>query len=698
MAVKGTSPIRVESNLQGLRFVLRSAVCEWLLLFFLLLDAAFSFFITKFAQYCELQLPCLICSRLDHVLGKEKPDFYKDLLCSDHKSEISSWVLCHDHYKLADIHGMCEECLMSFAKKETNEETYKLLVGKLGPDCVQKPFLSMDSASGSSMARSCPCCSKSWRTRPHLQKLVHSRPSKPDIPLPKSPRYRCLNRQEGLKKRKDRFSVSTTPFVLGSMDSDILSRMGYTEVKITSDSDSDFPLSDDDDIITAPRDSHSSNREHLFQQSSELLPRGQGNDPQIHKSTHTTSILVRSDLEPEKGETTTPTFFASNGSLRQSLTDINWPQFHKKTSSELPEFTSLDDIPLYSSVPEMSAVISANEVDRSSHSRKLSGSGLADRSHKTSSMFSNITHGTAFSSRDLQFPVDHLKENWLDTKGKGDIEQASAMNNWESIDLNGTTTVKKVETDSKKKDAAVITRSLSDRDPRDIASSSSKEAKTSGFPSEHQRRHSIVIGSTEELSASKTASPYINSSFDKTPTVNGHVDKSQTSESQGSIESRILSKLPSIERAPSLESQEGSAGEVEGENLVDRLRREIEHGKKRISDLYKELEEERSAAAIAANQAMAMITKLQEEKAALHMEALQYLRMMEEQAEYDVDELEKANDMIAEKDKEIQDLQAELDFFRIKYPEDFPEDSEITGLDLEDAESSYQETIEFEKS
>ncbi|KAL9243021.1 hypothetical protein vseg_016962 [Gypsophila vaccaria] len=696
MALRGASPIRVESNFQGLGFVLRSAVCEWLLLFFLLLDAAFSYFITKFAQYCELQLPCLICSRLDHVLGKEKPDFYKDLLCSDHKSEISSWVLCHNHDKLTDIHGLCEECLLSFSKRETNEETYKLLVGKLGSDCVQKPVLSMDSAAGFSTTRSCSCCSKLWRSRPYVQKLVHLRPSKPDIPLPKSPRYRCLNRQEGLKKRKDRFSVSTTPFVLGNLDSDVLSRMGYTEVKITSDSDSDFPLSDDDEIITAPRDSQSSNRENLFQQSSELLPKGH-NDSQIHKSTLTTNILMRPDLEPEKGETTTPTFTVPNGNLRHSLTDINWQQFHK-TSSELPRINSLDDIPLSSSVLEMSAVISTNEVGRSSLSKKLGGSGLADRRHKTFSAFSNISHNTASSFDDVQFPVDQSKENWLDTKGKGDIEQASAMNNWESIDLNATTTLKKVETDPRKKIAAVITRSLSDSDPRDLASSSSKEVKASGFPLEHQRRHSIVTVSADELSASKTAATYRNLSFDKTPKANGHADKPQMFESHDSTESRILSKLPSIERSPSLESQEGNAGELEGENLADRLKREIEHGKKRISDLYKELEEERSAAAIAANQAMAMITKLQEEKAALHMEALQYLRMMEEQAEYDVDELEKANDMIAEKDKEIQDLQAELDFFRIKYPEDFPEDSEITGLDLDDAQSSYRETIEFEES
>ncbi|KAL5068118.1 hypothetical protein RYX36_019005 [Vicia faba] len=62
---------------------------------------------------------------------------------------------------------------------------------------------------------------------------------------------------------------------------------------------------------------------------------------------------------------------------------------------------------------------------------------------------------------------------------------------------------------------------------------------------------------------------------------------------------------------------------------------------------------------------MSMITRLQEEKAALQMEALQYLRMMEEQAEYDNEEFEKVNDLLTEKEKEIQDLEAELDYYRL---------------------------------
>ncbi|KAI7756850.1 hypothetical protein M8C21_025035, partial [Ambrosia artemisiifolia] len=121
---------------------------------------------------------------------------------------------------------------------------------------------------------------------------------------------------------------------------------------------------------------------------------------------------------------------------------------------------------------------------------------------------------------------------------------------------------------------------------------------------------------------------------------------------------QFLQSRISLERNESNISLDGSVvSEIEGEGVVDRLRRQVEHDKKLMGILYKELEEERNASAVATNQAMAMITRLQEEKAALYTEALQSLRMMEEQAEYDNEALQKANDIIEEKDKQIQELE-----------------------------------------
>ncbi|KMT10305.1 hypothetical protein BVRB_5g120570 [Beta vulgaris subsp. vulgaris] len=681
MAVKGVFPIKEDSSLDGFVHVLKSAACEWLLLFLLLLDAAFSYLLTKFAQYCELQLPCILCSRLDHILGKEKPDFYRNLLCSNHKLEISSLGSCHNHGRLADVHAMCEECLLSFAKNESSEETYKILVGKLGSDCLQKPMLNLDSGSCSLTTKLCSCCSKAWRSRPNVHKFVQSKPSnavpKPDIPLPKSPGHRCVNRQDGLKKKNDRFSLSTT-------DYDSLSHVGYTEVKISSDSESDFPFSDDDDTFVVPRNRKKD--EYPSLQGSKFIRKSQYDNVfpamQFQKSTPVASNLMFPHLEPEKGETTTPKFLVSNGDLRQGLGEINWQNIINKASPAPSEFVTLDDIPLSSTALEGSSSVSADKCDRVPLSKKFAASDFSDF----------ISHRTAIPPK-MQLPARLSKQKNIETREIGDKIHASAMNSWESIDLNSTST------DYLRKDAAVVPNNSSAIGARNVASSTVKDIKVSNLFSEQLgKRARNGIGSAEESTSSKILDSQIDSSSSNiNSSVNGNTDGPQKIESPSSIDSLVPPKSPSMERSQSFESLEENVSEIEGESLVDKLRRQVEYDKTRIKDLHKELEEERNAAAISANQAMAMITKLQEEKAALNMEALQYLRMMEEQAEYDVDALEKANDMIAEKEKEIQDLEAELDFFRIKYPDDFPEMNEEI-LFAEDAEGSYIESFETENS
>lgn len=155
--------------------------------------------------------------------------------------------------------------------------------------------------------------------------------------------------------------------------------------------------------------------------------------------------------------------------------------------------------------------------------------------------------------------------------------------------------------------------------------------------------------------------------------VQGCGNEFQITDNFGSNKIQIVQKSNLAERAESasLESFDGSTvSEIEGESTIDRLKRQVEYDRKCLNALYKELDEERSASAVAANQAMAMITRLQEEKAALQMDALQYLRMMEEQSEYDLEELDKSNSLLAEKEKEIQDLEADLEYFRLKYPDE----------------------------
>ncbi|XP_010552696.1 PREDICTED: myosin-binding protein 2 [Tarenaya hassleriana] len=115
-----------------------------------------------------------------------------------------------------------------------------------------------------------------------------------------------------------------------------------------------------------------------------------------------------------------------------------------------------------------------------------------------------------------------------------------------------------------------------------------------------------------------------------------------------------------------------------GNLTIEKLKSVLWEERKALNALYAELEEERNASAIAANETMAMINRLQEEKAAMQMEALQYQRMMEEQSEYDQEALQLMNELMVKREKEKGELEKELELFR-KRVEEF-ESNEKMGM------------------
>ncbi|KAL6175584.1 hypothetical protein ACLB2K_052223 [Fragaria x ananassa] len=131
---------------------------------------------------------------------------------------------------------------------------------------------------------------------------------------------------------------------------------------------------------------------------------------------------------------------------------------------------------------------------------------------------------------------------------------------------------------------------------------------------------------------------------------------------------RISKKSPLEKSEFVLESVDGNLpNDTDCDSILQRLKRQVRLDKKSLMALYMELDEERSASAVAADEAMAMITRLQAEKAAVQMEALQYQRMMEEQAEYDQEALEATYDLLAKREDGMRVLEAEIEAYREKY-------------------------------
>ncbi|WCJ36005.1 hypothetical protein M5689_017227 [Euphorbia peplus] len=126
----------VEKQLGKFAQFLIYALLEWLLIFILFIDGFLAFFANEFARFFELKIPCLLCTRIDHVLVHRAADFYyNDSICESHKKDVSYLAYCHDHKKLSHIRRMCDGCLLSFASEKPSESnSYKSQVGNLHKD------------------------------------------------------------------------------------------------------------------------------------------------------------------------------------------------------------------------------------------------------------------------------------------------------------------------------------------------------------------------------------------------------------------------------------------------------------------------------------------------------------------------------------------------------------------------------------
>ncbi|CAN4093330.1 unnamed protein product [Withania somnifera] len=641
-----------QRNPRGFMTVLSSAACEWFLLFMLLLDAALSYLITKFSSYCELQTPCMLCSRFDHILGDKKTGCYKRYLCRSHKEDISFQVFCHIHGNLADIRVMCEECLVSFATENmlVKESDY-LMMDKLG----NKSFIPSSPGPWR-----CSCCQKTWRTRSSAQRLLQLTSvgfgaSKANVkpPLPRAPVRSRFSRRDSFKKIRDKISGPESPRARAS-DPDPLSHVGYTELKITSDSESEVQISDDDDGCSATRGKNDSRSEdnvrHLkgITQKIGIKPVAPENQP--CQSSESKPSLLDQPMQLAASSGKTVSFQASDDFIGHGLAELDWESLSPKTgASSLPEFISSYNITKLPNVLEdhhASGEFSKSNTflpcisDLSALSEFISVTNIPSSSsiniHETDFTEANDERNNLTEKNNAKAPV-HLEDgapSISNHKNRADISVLSNGGRKVSDRLGEPSVI------SDSVDTGEGMKSL----PQ-LSTSGMDEAQTSSL-----RNHDY---SDDRERSDASSSDWVH--------------MVQTSVFMGKDDSGT-------------ESADGfSISEIEGESIVDRLKRQVEHDKRYVNALNKELEEERNASAVATNQAMAMITRLQEEKASLHMEALQYLRMMEEQAEYDMEALERANDLLAEKEKELQDMEEELELYRNKIPDKLATEESLKG-------------------
>ncbi|KAK4493271.1 hypothetical protein RD792_017852 [Penstemon davidsonii] len=218
----------VEQKLGKFPHLLLYVILEWTMIILLFIDSFLAFISNQFAKLFQLRIPCLLCTRIDHVLAYRKSDsYYNDSICETHKKDISSLAYCHVHKKLSDIRNMCEGCLLSFAT-EKDSDCDKSLVGILHKDVdglveddrklLMKPLRKDDiepSDEKSGTLISCSCCGEPTKYRSSVN---YKWSLSMNAPTP-SPRAPLLT---------SKYEVE-------------LPHIRYTELKFMSDTESEHP-------------------------------------------------------------------------------------------------------------------------------------------------------------------------------------------------------------------------------------------------------------------------------------------------------------------------------------------------------------------------------------------------------------------------------------------------------------------------
>ncbi|KAL0437386.1 UNVERIFIED_CONTAM: putative myosin-binding protein 4 [Sesamum radiatum] len=813
--------------------ILSSAACEWLLMFLLFVDAVFSYLLTRFAHYCELQTPCPLCSRLDHVFREQKPGWYWSLICSNHKEEISSLVSCTVHQKLADVHGMCEECLMPIAM-QNDSESCKLLVGKLWVDVersvLQTLLLNKHIHLGSSGCKTCSCCNKAWKAKSSAERLLELHQvvlgaSKANLkpPLPRAPVRSRFSRRDTMKRLRDKCVGPTTQRPTGRNSVGTLSNAGYAKLKISSDSESEVPFSEEDDDVDDDDDgsmscssTNYSKRAYDVAFGARDLTETPENNEASEKQTHQSSEMKDQPDLLDLNEHKNVKFSLS---IDHGLRELRWEvSHHKPTPHLITELIPSDHIPTRPDVVPSGASAETSNFSLNSSSALSAPSDLSVHTvpsssntatiaknttnigetcegvHKSATIHTEAAAGTTSDdtclsesnskslpdalnqnaetmqlSREQEVePINasyttrseevhksgavHIEAATETTSDDNRLSKSNSKNlndplsqSTEIMQLSGQREVEPINASDTAKaevhktatihiEAAAGTTSDDNRlsesnsknltDPlrqrAEIIQPSGKHElqpiKASDTARTEEVHNSEVIHieaaagpTSDDTCLSESNSKNLTDSLSQNTEImelSGErevepINASDTTRTEDNMKSISLISMSELRLLPkhtsskphdeqneftkyeetssqalpfsaslkrndsSYESLDGiNVSDNEGESIIDRLRRQVEHDRNCLKSLYKELEEERNAAAIAANEAMAMITRLQEEKAALHTEALQYLRMMDEQAEYDMEALQRANDLLAEREKELQDLEIELEFYR----------------------------------
>lgn len=201
------------------------------------------------------------------------------------------------------------------------------------------------------------------------------------------------------------------------------------------------------------------------------------------------------------------------------------------------------------------------------------------------------------------------------------------------------------------------------------------------------------INSGEKLGAGNTDLDLVSSENIQDETIQcftvGPDDGASAQRQEEVLEAREQMLLPGPLWQNQQEQEDLYSQEDCGEGL-DALKKALEEERGALASLEAELEEERNAAAIAASEAMAMISRLQEEKSAMQLEVAQFQRMSEEKAEYDQQALSLLKEILYKREKEKFALEKEVELYKKRLLAEKVEKMKIKRMAKENSVPSSQ--------
>ncbi|KAL3644713.1 hypothetical protein CASFOL_009893 [Castilleja foliolosa] len=657
-------------NTNKITLILIYAVLEWVLIVLLLLNSLFSYLIIKFAEFFGLKPPCPWCTRIDHLFDPAKGDknMNSDFLCEAHSKEISKLGFCSIHLKLVDSEDMCDDCLSSRPEIERFSLFWK---NKRFGDFQSEKEKASENGE---VSLNCSCCGVSLANNNNdkYSSYVLLKTSSLDDVL----EYAHI--ESLIPESKDYLSDFADDDGVNVLKNNAL------EIKSENQMLSEF----DENLVNTEK---SKENGFISETVNELIELEKGENE--NSNDKSVQVCVEED-KPVGNSTQHLEFFLDYSGHRLvpiELIDLVTDEHEIKEDVKIEENDLSKD----------------REVDSEVQVKENENVIVFESGARKESRFLDVDINVEATYELLESKEIEDDENSLVFNAKGSCLETNEFEHFGVFPL--TQWPSEETSDVQELGGAEIERH-SDVQIDNVACEEASQGNT-------ENEADVSIGTeipdldiTDEILIENAEYSY-ESIHEDLVTSSANLDdhgptqvEEQTVEMQSVLiqdsdhtannqpifqmelneteEDKILSDTPtSIDRDKKLllleqrdsmteESIDGSVTSEldcsDGVVTIERLKTALRAERKALQALYAELEEERSASAVATNQTMAMINRLQEEKAAMQMEALQYQRMMEEQSEYDQEALQLLNELMVKREKEKQEVERELEVYRKK--------------------------------